>query len=287
MRHITHQSNDVYLILCRPAIVKLMKKHNLLSVKMHSIRITASITVLGLMACTTPAVKKQQVFDFTNIGRIELQITASDPAILPPGLIDEVSSNLAGWDYPVGAKNGEAFSHALKASVGEVTYGTTPTGFSFSSGNSDPRALDFQKTYVLPISCKLTALAQPGQVSELNLGFATNLAGKDFLARDKLADHIGTACFNLLTEVKWPLQAQKVSGEATPIKSPAWMPEIRIETKETTTKPVDKVAPTDNPDSKAIDVQTYTPSSTSDQKKQIIIYNQGSPVILELGHEHR
>lgn len=252
----------------------------------QAIRYICFIALLGVTACATNNIKTQQVFDFKNLGRIELQITANDPSALSESVGAEVGKNLADWNYPVGAKDGAAFSHVLKATVESVEYGNTPPGFSFSSGNSDPRAMDFQKTFVLPITCQLTSIDHPEQTSELKLGFSADQTSKFFLSSDKLADHISTVCFNLLTELKWPEKPKKDTDEKT-IKSPGWIPEIRIETKETPpTESVHKLTPIKNSSDKVDDVESSTPSN-AEPRKQIIIYNQGSPVILELGHQRR
>jgi hypothetical protein len=243
------------------------------------------IALCGAIGCTPDLVKKQQAVDFNNLGRIELQLVGIDPSASPIDIAQQVSKNLVAWDYPVGAKDNQAFSHVLKATVGLVEHTSTPTGFSFSSGNSDPRAMDFQKADVLPISCQLTAIAHPEQTAELKLGFSADQTSKLFLASDKLADHISTVCFNLLTELKWPQKVKKDTDEKT-IKPPSWMPEIRIETKETPAGPVRKPVPANNSDDQGIDLETNTPTN-NEPRKQIIIYNQGSPLILQFGHERR
>ena len=243
------------------------------------------IAFCGAIGCTPELVKKQQAFDFNNLGRIELQVAGISPSILPTEIGQQVRENLVDWDYPIGAKESQPYSHILKATVGSAEHTSTPTGFSFSSGNSDPRAMDFQKADVLPITCQLTSIAHPEQTGELKLGFSVDQSSKFFLASDKLADHISTVCFNLLSEVKWPQKAKKETDEKT-IKPPSWMPEIRIETKETPVAPVKKVTPGNNINSKEVDVETIVPSS-NEHRKQIIIYNQGSPLILEMGHERR
>ena len=250
------------------------------------------ILLFGVAACATNSIKKQQAVDLTETGRIELQITANDPSQSSETVSHEVSKNLAAWDYPVGAKEDEPFSHTIKATVGAVEYGDTPSGFSFSSGNSDPRAMGFQKTFVLPITCQLSSIAHPEQSGELKLGFSTDEASKVFLGSDKLADHISTVCFNLLTELKWLIKP-KQSTDTTTIKSPGWMPEIRIETKEVPLAPVNKAttpddskaSPSDSNEIEGVEAKTIAP--TTEHRKQIIIYNQGSPVILELGHERK
>jgi hypothetical protein len=244
-----------------------------------------SILLLGIPACATNSLKKQQAFDFSSPGRIELQITANDPSL---------SIETTRLD-PVGAKEGESFSHVLKATVGSVEYADTPTGFSFSSGNSDPRAMGFQKTFVLPITCQLSSIAHHEQSGELKLGFSTDETSKIFLGSDKLADHISTVCFNLLTELKWPKKIEKIA-DTTTIKTPSWMPEIRIETKDVPVAPVNpvnkattpddnKASPVNSNDIEGVEAKIIAP--TTEHRKQIIIYNQGSPVILELGHERK
>jgi hypothetical protein len=238
----------------------------------------------GLLACAPTTVKKQQAFDFSQVGRIELQMS-SDQSVLNEDITQKVSKNLSSWHYPVGRQEGNPFSHTLKATVGVVKQGDTPTGFSFSSGNSDPRAIDFQKTDVLPIDCRLTAIDHPEQSAELKMGFSADQTSKLFLSTDKLADHISTVCFNLLSELKWPLPITKTATEKTVI-SPSWMPEIRIESKDQSSIPPDKTAPVKKADDQGIDVQTRSPND-NEHGKQIIIYNQGSPVTLELGHHRR
>ena len=262
----------------------------------HSINLTCLTALCVLASCSTTTVKTQSALDFRNPGRIEVQVTAEDPAGLPQGITTEITQNLAGWDYPVGAKDGQPFSHILKATVGKITHSSTPIGFSFSAGNSDPRSSEFQKADVLPISCVLTSIAHPEQNSELNLGFAEDKASNVFLGADKLADHISTVCFNLLSDVNWPKKAEQHTGSSA-IKSPSWMPEIRIETKEVPVGAAGQppVPTTDRAkaatlekaqDNKEIEIKTVTPPNTQ-HRKQYIIYNKGAPVIFELGHERR
>jgi hypothetical protein len=179
-------------------------------------------------------------------------------------LATRVSKNLLDWGYPMGIQGNQAFSHVLTAEAGAIEHSETPIGFSFSSGNSDPRAIDFQKTDVIPISCELTSIAQPEQTVYLHMDFA---AGRP-LGADKLADHIGTVCFNLLNELDWPAKPTAPSSSI----APRWIPEVRIET---VTAPEKATAP------------GKTITSDSEDRKQIIIHNEGSPLILKFGHERR
>ncbi len=73
-------------------------------------------------------------------------------------IVETVSNNLAEWQYPV-KLSGSSYSHKLEATLGQIANQATPVGFSFSSGNSDPRASGFQKADVLPISCRLSDIA--------------------------------------------------------------------------------------------------------------------------------
>ena len=233
----------------------------------------------ALTACVPGLEKKQALFDTASVKRIEFNIGKMNPSLLSTTMpqqemIDRVSGNLAGWGYPVGSKGSEAFSHTLTAEIGSVELSETPPGFSFSVGNSDPRAIDFQKADVLPISCELTSIAHPGQTTYLHMDFAAgNLFDKQTahsISADKLIDHISTVCFNLLSELDWPDKPQ--NQPASSLK-PSWIPEVRIET---VTSPVEA--------GKAA-VPGKTVTGNNEGRKQIVIQNQGSPVIFSFGHE--
>lgn len=239
------------------------------------------ITLCGLIACTPALVKKQQPLDFGHVGRIELQLEGIDSSASANEIEQQVVKNIAEWNYPIGPKDNLPFSHVLNATVGKIEHGSTPAGLSFSAGNSDPRAIDFQKADVLPIRCELTAIAHPEQTGELNMELMASEKDKQALASNKLADHISTVCFNLLRELKWP-EPLKTDGLES-IK-PSWIPEIRIETKEVPNNPGAKTAPTNPADKAGVEVEE---STDKDVRKQIIIHNQGSPVIFQFGHERR
>lgn len=257
------------------------------------------LAVLGLTACAKQPVKTQQTMDLTNTGDIELHINANDNSKPLDSLSQTVMSNLKHWDYPVIITPSQKPSHLLTATVGAVVKGSSPTGFSYSAGNSDPRSLEFQKMDVLPISCQIKSTIHPDQTSELSMDFMAEKSDKVYLASDKLADHISTVCFNLLTSVKWPLK-EKSSDQGSTSKSSDWIPEVRIEEKVTTDDPITTpVVPPSPASSNEKDVQTPTPQEDTkteepkvriqrdEPRRQIIIHNQGSPVILEFGYERR
>jgi hypothetical protein len=260
------------------------------------------ISVCFLVACAsgTSTVKKQSVQDFSSSATIELQITGNDSAVESKQLQETVRKNLADWRYPITAQtDGKTATHRLIATLGRVENAQTPTGLSFSMGNSDPRALGFQKTDVQPIRCQLTSVAHPDQGDEYSQSFSGSTTGKQ--GTEKLADYISTACFNLLREVKWPLPVQANKPE---VQKSSWMPQVQIETREvpavsvkTPEKPAAEVKNVDvkNADVKKAETVTVetkpaeveNSGNADEPRKQVIIHNLGSPIIFEMGHQRR
>ncbi|MGR9012350.1 MAG: hypothetical protein ACU83U_01785 [Gammaproteobacteria bacterium] len=231
----------------------------------------AAAIACALTACAPSLEKKQALLDTASIKRIEFKIGSIQPVSLKstmaqPEMKSRVSQNLIDWGYPIGAEDGQQFSHTLVSEIGLIERSNTPTGFSFSSGNSDPRAIDFQKSSVLPISCELASIALPEQNRYLHMSFIAD----NSIATDKLVDHISTVCFNLLSELKWP---ETMQNQPSSSFKPNWIPEVRIET---VTEPL-------------ADGKTNIPGQavieSSEGRKQIIIHNQGSPLILKFGHD--
>ena len=227
----------------------------------------------ALTACAPGLEKKQAQFDTTAIKKIEFKIgtiqQASLKSTLPlQDMVARVSKNLAEWGYPVSVKKNQDYSHILTAEIGSIELGETPPGFSFSSGNSDPRAIDFQKMNVLPIGCELASITHPEQTIYLHMDFAADHT----LSEDKLVDHISTVCFNLLSELNW---ADKTQNQPASSFKPAWIPEVRVET---VTSPIEE---------QNADVPGKTVISTHEGRKQIVIQNQGSPLILKFGYDRR
>ena len=190
-----------------------------------------------------------------------------------------IADNLVQWRFPVRVAGENIYSHTLVIQIGKIKTGTTPVGFSFSSGNSDPRAAGFQKAEVMPVSCRLTANGNSRQHMELEMRFSANefvegLKNHRDKAKivDSLIDAISTACFDLLDDLNWAKPEQQL----TPLMSnPTWMPQVKIETVQ---QPV--------PAQKA-KTAVRTEINNTEERKQIIIHNQGSPLILKFGHERR
>ncbi|MDP2903732.1 MAG: hypothetical protein Q8N96_11605 [Methylovulum sp.] len=206
-------------------------------------------------------------------------------------LVGRVSNNLAQWHYPIKANATGDISHHLFATVGAVQTDATPVGFSFSSGNSDPRAVGFQKAQVIPMTCQINSIKNPDQQAV----FKTTVSANGFLPNnqptsatlEKLSDEISTVCFNLLDELA--LQPPP-SLTGTSVSKPGWMPNVSIEVKNVpAAKPVTNSTPTasetksgiPNTDQPAIRLENDT------IRKQIIIHNQGTPLIFEMGHQRR
>jgi hypothetical protein len=201
----------------------------------------------------------------------------------------QVSENLTQWRFPVSASSQHP-THTLTAMVGKVSNQATPTGFSFSSGNSDPRSVDFQKADVLPISCQLKK--SPSDVIEFEnkMTFTAYQTTDDFSkekAVEKLIDQISTTCFNLLDDHKVPKVGKKTESDTT--FKPTWMPDIQIEVKQkNTTLPAKKlgVENSGSPKGQSENTQATTPESEEEEgTKELIIHNQGTPLTINFGHE--
>jgi hypothetical protein len=191
-------------------------------------------------------------------------------------IAEQVSKNLAEWQFPVKLADSH-YSHTLEARLDKIVHQETPVGFSFSSGNADPRAADFQKTDVLPISCRLSKIGSTGSPVEHKMTFSAHGLFTDSSQTkitEKLIDQISTTCFDLLDDLKIPTPDKK--PETTSFK-PTWMPTVQVVVKQ-----VPGTVNTEKPDAGDSDNET---NKVSD--KELIINNQGSPLTLHLGHERR
>lgn len=184
-----------------------------------------------------------------------------------------VRSNLAEWEYPF--PDSGPYSHRLRARIGEITHSDTPVGFSFSSGNSNPRSLDFQKADVLPVECLFSKTNDDKVIAEAKSTFSAHSLNSEHgqaHVTDKLVDQISTACLNLLEDLPRPQSQQRTNTSSF---KPKWMPDVRVEVKEVPVAPASDAA-----------VTAIKPNNV-EVKKEIIIHNQGTPVIFTFGHERR
>lgn len=241
-------------------------------------------------ACTFN--QKQPVpFDSTTVQAMQFRF--SEPVLLGKDLpaqdiASKVAANLNEWGYLVDAETGDKARYLLTVEIGEVEHAATPVGFSFSAGNSDPRALDFQKSDVVPITCVLSPKDTPDRRAELSMGFTVDAyqryAKQPSHAKliDLLQSDISTVCFNLLNELNVPTV---VKDQSKTQSTPSWIPAIRLE-----------IANDPEPQQSSVDgnigendeeADAHTPSPEHPQRKRIIIHNQGSPVIFKFGHERK
>jgi len=241
-----------------------------------------------------------QPLDKSAIKAIDLQITPPLPAKMRQSdtktLRAAVIANLSQWRFPLRAENGQAYTHTLTVEIGDSKYDQTPVGFSFSTGNSDPRAPGFQKAYVIPIQCRLSANANPKQEELLEMTFsAPSGSSNSQKVQESLVDNISSVCFDLLDSLKFlpPPTAEQTAASVT---KPTWMPSVQIETvpvpqPKTTVEnaPAATLPATTAPAAISPAPVTTAPATAEPQetRKQLIIHNQGTPVIIKFGYDRR
>ncbi|MDD2723134.1 MAG: hypothetical protein PHH59_03815 [Methylovulum sp.] len=245
-----------------------------------------------------------QPLDKSAIKAIDLQIAPAAKLSLPETktLRAAVIANLSQWRFPLRAENGHAYTHTLTVEVGDSKYDQTPVGFSFSSGNSDPRAPGFQKAYVIPIQCRLTDNANPKQEEQLDMTFSAPSAstGSQKL-QETLVDNISSVCFDLLDSLKF-LPPPTPAETAASVTKPRWMPSVQVETVPVpqpqpraenvpaVTLPATTAPVSTAPTTIASPVPATTSPATAgpqEIRKQLIIHNQGTPVIIKFGYDRK
>lgn len=205
-----------------------------------------------------------------------------------PEILERVSRNLGEWHYPV--KSADSYSHKLSVTLGKISKLSTPVGVSFSSGNSDPRAMNFQQADVLPVSCSLTKTAGSSAPAKHQTTFSAGpLLEQNHEAQilEKLVNDISTACLAVLEEQKLAVVADRPDSRTF---KPTWFPDVQVEVKQVPVVGESANESGSAPASSATsnDGATSTEVKTQGEgRKQIIIHNQGSPLILEMGHERR
>jgi len=238
-----------------------------------------------LISCSSTPEHKGSTFDLSKVKKLAFKFEGHPKFLnnaLPEAEIRQtVSSNLSEWGYQFIDKESIEYTHDLGIHIGSTRYGSTPVGLSFSSGNSDPRALDFQKASVIPLTCSLIPKKQTSQRAELVMEvLAEEYTGTDIMSVSKekmitrITDDISTTCFNLLSSLNIKT-LQNESGEK--IISPSWMPKIRIE--------IENI-PEDTTNS---ETETSSPKKeiSTEPRKRIIIHNQGTPVIFKFGPDRK
>lgn len=193
----------------------------------------------------------------------------------------QVSANLSSWGYQVTEISGSQTTHRLEGSVGEIKKSSTPTGFSFSSGNSDPRALDFQKAKIVPVSCSLIAIGNGEVLDTYTMEFsaASGWSGTELsMTSDKLIDWVSTTCLNQLKELNInEINVTTPDEQSKQTIKPGWAPDVLIEV-ETAEEVVEEPLPKTAEPVKSIRVE-------KESRKQMTIHNQGTPLILKFGRD--
>lgn len=245
--------------------------------QIRAIKRITSICLL-LQALTSGWAVAETAAEGVSISAIELEVASDNLEqfgfpLQSSEIAARVRANLAEWEYPLPLAG--PYSHRLRARIGKISRRETPVGFSFSSGNSDPRARDFQKADVLPVECLFSQTGSDAVIGEAKSTFSAHSLdpeqGQTRVA-EKLIDQIGTACLNLLEDLPRPARQQR-SGSST--FKPKWMPDVRVEVKEVPVVPASSAA-----------VTAVKPNNV-EVKKEIIIHNQGTPVIFTFGHERK
>ena len=219
---------------------------------------------------TPAAVKAEPAIEFLladdNLRQFGFVIEAATIA-------ERVRTNLAEWEFPL--KPEGPYSQRLQARLGKIARRETPVGFSFSRGNSDPRAAEFQRADVLPVTCALRDAGSQAVLIERESTFSAHALDKDVLPErivDKLVDQIGTACLDVLENAPQPKTAARTK---TALFKPKWMPDVRVEVREI-------------PAAASGSGGSAQPAAVGDEpKKEVIIHNQGTPVIFTFGHERK
>ena len=258
---------------------------------LFSIVLAMLLMALPMMVCFA-----QTSLDTRTISAIDIRLNNLHPqqfdfALPLPQMAGRIKNNLAQWHYPMRmAANQPTSSHTLVIEIGLISNGKTPVGFSFVTGNSDPRAVGFQKADVLPVTCRLMGNGDGSQAVEKSQDFnAAELQGNATQTTiiEQLIDDMSTVCYELLEDLDWSQSSVHTTLEPAPS---VWLPKVRVET---ITEPTTTVPATAKPKirSETVDdsesVNDSESVDNSEARKQIIIHNQGSPLILQMGHERR
>ncbi|MEE9345080.1 MAG: hypothetical protein V3U88_05685 [Methylococcales bacterium] len=286
--------------------------------------IALSIFLIINTGCSSISEKQVVELDPDQVSNMQFRVESLSTVFktpLPEEKISfQVTANLSESGFSLTKKGNSVYSHHLTVQIGSVQHSSTPVGFSFNAGNSDPRALDFQKADILPLTCSLTSRHQLEQRADLTMDFVakrylsdTAQSSADNRVVEKLVNDMSTVCFNLLSNLQVKRQSINQSDET--VKS-GWMPTIeirnvpepdaetatvtKIKLKSQTQKkqdnidfpvkinqPVKTKLSDDEQQSVEIKKNSVVKQSNKKTRKQLIINNQGSPVTIQFGHERK
>lgn len=276
-----------------------------------------SIIFLFNAGCSSTAKKQVAELDPDQVSNMQFNVenlpTIFKTSLPKQKISSQISANLSESGYSLNQDN-RTYSHDLRGQIGSVEHSATPVGFSFNAGNSDPRALDFQKADIMPLTCSLISKHQPELHADLTMDFVANRylsASEESELIEKLVNDMSTVCFNLLSN----LQVKRLStNQSNKTLKPGWIPDIEIrnvpepgivteaDTKETEADIKDKQENSISPAEiiqpvkakQSVDEQhpisikrKVVKQSNKNTRKQLIINNQGSPVTIQFGHERK
>jgi len=238
-----------------------------------------------LISCSSTPEHKGSTFDLSQVKKMAFKFEGHPKFLnnaLPEAEIRQaVISNLSEWGYQFVDQENNKYTHDLGIHIGSIRHGSTPTGLSFSSGNSDPRALNFQKATVIPLTCSLMPKQQKLQRAELVMEvLAEEYKGTKLLSVSqqkmisRIIDDISTTCFNLLSSLKVETLQNKPTGKTI---SPSWVPKIQVE--------IENIP--ENTTNNKTKINSSNKANKAEPRKRIIIHNQGSPVIFKFGTERK
>ncbi len=236
-----------------------------------------SLTVL-IWGCATGPTSHRGPVDGAAVGHMLLVVVSEDTKAV--STLDEITAQVAGhlkeWGYPVTSDSSARVSHRLVATIGSAKRGSTPVGLSFTAGHSDPRAENFQKADIMQVTYTLAAIANSAESADYTMEFIAKRQS-ELEQRARLIDHAGTVCINLLKALSVKSNTSTARPESA---KPAWTPEVLIDVIE---------EPQENAQPDPAEEARSTTGLHVEKKshKQITIHNQGSPIILKLGHERQ
>lgn len=234
-----------------------------------------------LISCSSTPEHRGPSFDSSRVNRMvfrfESNTTLLNKALPQADINKTVVNNLTEWGYQFAGQQTNEYTHDLTIRIGSIHIGSTPSGLSFSTGNSNPRALDFQKATTLPLTCSLMPKGQKSQRAELVMEvMAEEYRGSNMMPvseekmLSRISDDISTTCFNLLSS----LNVKTIQNESTTkVKTPTWMPKIYIE--------IENSIETNSQFQKQEPKQKQ--NLNAEPRKRVIIHNQGNPVIFKFG----
>ncbi|MGH8531435.1 MAG: hypothetical protein ACREV1_01600 [Gammaproteobacteria bacterium] len=219
-----------------------------------------------------------------------------------------------------------AYGHLLAATVHPLRMGSTPAGFSMSFGDSDPRAQNFQRAELIPISCALVNTRSAREEASLREdkpapGGDRGVPQEAGSAKgvEPLAGNIGAVCDKLLAElgVVRKVAKSEPSSPADPVPTvrveivpaegtvatPAPAPDIGQDTSVKSENAPPQASGLDSAPSEDVPAPEPSPATVSappkerpvrlkpstgnEGRKRITILNPGNTVILEFGPDRR